>query len=319
MIILESPIVVLAVAWVIDRSWGEPPAVVHPVVGIGRLASWWLRVAPPVGPRRQLGFGAVVAIGVPLVVAGLGQGVVVAVARWPWLAMAASVYLLTSCFAVRALGTAGRRVEQALARGDLATARVELGGLCSRDAESLDASQVAAGAIESLAENASDSVVAPIFYYGLFGLPGALVYRAINTLDAMIGYHGKYEHLGKVAARLDDLANLIPARITAGLLIVAGVITGGDVRSGWSVARRHARRTESPNAGWPMAAMAGLLGVTLAKPGAYTLGEGSTEIDADDVARARRIVALACELAVLLAGLAMLAGSVLPTAGAGDA
>src|SRR5207302_5219298 len=138
-------------------------------------------------------------------------------------------------------------------------ARAALRALGGRDASQLDGEALVAGAIQSLAENASDSFVAPLFYYLLAGVPGAVAYRAVNTLDAMIGYRGKYEALGKAAARLDDLANLVPARLTAGLLLLAGWLGGRDVAAGWRVLRRDGAKTPSPNGGRPMAVMAGLL------------------------------------------------------------
>jgi adenosylcobinamide-phosphate synthase len=144
--------------------------------------------------------------------------------------------------------------------------------LVSRDAASLDCALLTSAAVESLAENASDSIVAPLVYYAVGGLPAALAYRAANTLDAMIGYHDEYEHLGKVAARLDDALNLLPARLTSGLLLAAGALAGGDVPTGLAATRRDHARTASPNAGWPMSTMAGLLGTRLEKPGHYLLG-----------------------------------------------
>jgi len=163
---------------------------------------------------------------------------------------------------------------------------------------------VAAAAIESLAENLSDSFVAPLVAYALFGLPGAVAYRAVNTLDAMIGYRGRYEYLGKAAARLDDLLNLIPARVSAGLLLVAGALTRADVAGGIRVLGRDRRATASPNAGWPMATMAGLLGVTLEKPGHYRLGDGPAAVAPSDIDRAWRIVAVAAALAAVVAVIA---------------
>src|SRR4029077_2094874 len=160
------------------------------------------------------------------------------------------------------LGAAAHQVSRALARGDLAAARRGLASLCSRDPGALDGPARAAATIESLAENASDSVVAPLFYFALFGIPGAVFYRAVNTLDAMIGYHGRYEYLGKAAARFDDLLNLIPARLTAGLLLAAAAVARANVWDGLRVLRRDHGAPASPNAGWPMAAMAGLLGVS---------------------------------------------------------
>jgi adenosylcobinamide-phosphate synthase len=192
-------------------------------------------------------------------------------------------------------------VERALAGGDLVGARALVGlHLVSRDTGALDESHVVSATVESLAENVGDSVVAPLAFYLGFGLAGAAVYRAVNTADAMLGYReGVLEHFGKVAARLDDVLNLIPARL-AGLAIVAGAAAaGGDGRNAWRVLRRDARATASPNAGWPMAAMAGALGVALEKPGAYRLGDGPPPALAA-IARAIRIVGAAIAVAAFV-------------------
>jgi adenosylcobinamide-phosphate synthase len=151
--------------------------------------------------------------------------------------------------------------------------------------------------VESVAENASDSFVAPLFYYAVLGLPGAVAYRAVNTLDAMIGYHGRYEYLGKASARLDDALNFIPARLTAALLLAAGALCGGDVRSGWRVLGRDGNATESPNAGRPMATMAGLLRVQLEKLGHYCLGDATEPLTFSKIDDAWRIVLVCAGLA----------------------
>ncbi len=177
--------------------------------------------------------------------------------------------------------------------------------IVSRDTSALPPELVAAAAIESVAENASDSFVAPVLAFAAFGLAGALAYRAANTLDAMIGYHGRYEHLGKAAARLDDLLNVVPSRLAAALIALASPFGGGDAVRAWRIARRDHGRTESPNAGWPMAAMAGALGVELEKVDHYRLGDPLEPPSASHLRRAVRIVlgamALASGSALLLA------------------
>ena len=167
----------------------------------------------------------------------------------------------------------------------------------SRDVSGLGAGDVAAATIESLAENLSDSVVAPWLSYALGGLPAAWAYRAANTLDALWGYRDeRYRDLGEAAARADDLLNLIPARLTALAICASAARQGAGARAlrQW---RLDADRTESPNAGHPMAAMAGALGVRLGKRGSYTLGEGLREPSCEDVHRARRIASNAATLA----------------------
>jgi adenosylcobinamide-phosphate synthase len=154
----------------------------------------------------------------------------------------------------------------------------------------LTAELAAAAAIESLAENLSDSVVAPLLYYALFGLSGAALYRLCNTLDSMIGYHGHYEYLGKVSARLDDVLNLLPSRLTALLIIGLAPLFGGKRERAWHIWRRDAGKTASPNAGHPMSAAAGALGVQLVKVGHYTLGDNEKAVSPADIKRAERMV-----------------------------
>lgn len=290
----------LALAW--DGLLGEPPAKLHPVVWMGRAIDLALRIAPRRGAARQLAFGCGVAVLLPLGCAALGALVLAATARSPLVRLAVETYLLGSAFALRALGDAARAVRDPLARGDLPAAQVALRSLCSRDPAALDGPLVAAAAVESVAENASDSFVAPICFYVVLGLPGALLYRMANTLDARIGYRGRYEWLGKPAARLDDLLNLLPARLTAVLLLAAGWVAGRDVRRARTIRRRDASRTASPNAGHPMAAMAGLLGVALEKPDAYRLGDALQPVGPDTIDAAWRLTR-GCAVAMVLLAL----------------
>jgi adenosylcobinamide-phosphate synthase len=163
---------------------------------------------------------------------------------------------------------------------------------------------VAAAAIESVAENLTDSFVAPLLFYLVFGLPGALAYRALNTADSMLGYRdGALEYFGKVAARLDDVANLVPARLAALVLVV---VSGRRAPAAWSTMLSDRRHTPSPNAGWTMAAMAGALGVTLAKPGVYSLGRGDEPV-AGDIDRALRLLRRAIVLIMLVVIISILA------------
>jgi adenosylcobinamide-phosphate synthase len=200
---------------------------------------------------------------------------------------------LKPSFAIRALFEAVEEVERDLVDERLVQARASASQIVSRDTSRLDAPLLAAAAIESLAENASDSVVAPLLYARLVGLPGAYAYRAINTLDAMIGYRGKYEYLGKAAARLDDLANLVPARLTALLIALAAPVVGTHPLAVLGRLRTEAGRTASPNAGWPMAAAALALRVRLEKREHYVLNPAGRPPEARDVRRARRLVATA--------------------------
>jgi adenosylcobinamide-phosphate synthase len=299
-------VVALLLALAVDATVGELPACVHPVVWMGALITRVKRMAPADGALRQLGAGGVMAVIVPLAFAVPAWLLLRWLRPWPPLHLLLHTAVLTSTFALRELGRAGSRVRVAMELGDLDAARYALRSLCSRDASSLSEQEVAGAAIESLAENASDSFVAPLFYYAFFGLPGAVVYRAVNTLDAMIGYHGRYEYLGKASARLDDLLNFAPARLTALFLMVGGFVTGLPARRGMSIMRRDGATTESPNAGRPMAMTAGLLGVCLEKPGHYALGDATEPVGASHIDDAWRLVtagaACSVTLSVLVVG-----------------
>jgi adenosylcobinamide-phosphate synthase len=287
---------VLAAALALDLLAGEYPARLHPVVWMGHMITFLERRGPSssgAGRARPFLYGLGMALLVPAVFAGAAALAIHLARIHPLASIAVEALLLKSAFAVRALGEAAAAVAAPLRGGRLDDARRALRSLCSRDASALDAPRVAAAAVESVAENASDSAVAPLFWWALLGVPGAIAYRALNTLDARVGYHGKYEWLGKASARLDDLANLIPARLTAALLLAAGALRGGDARRGLAVLLRDGAKTESPNAGRPMAAMAGLLGVELEKVGAYRLGAPGAPPGAAAIAAAWRVASLA--------------------------
>jgi adenosylcobinamide-phosphate synthase len=297
---------ILGTALLLDQLVGEYPTWLHPVVWIGRLTSVLLRLAPVAGWWRQFLFGAILTIGVVVFWTALAYLVMRLTANVLFVGILPGVFLLKASFAMRELGAAAERVRQPVEAGDLPAAREALRSLCSRDPSQLDGEALLAATIQSLAENASDSFVAPLFYFVLAGVPGAIAYRAINTLDAMIGYRGKYEALGKFAARLDDVANVVPARLTAVLLLLAGCLTGKDVGAAWRVLRRDGALTPSPNGGRPMAVMAGLLGVRLEKKGAYALGDPVHPLTPAAVRDAWRLVVLAGWLTVVLCALGIL-------------
>jgi adenosylcobinamide-phosphate synthase len=283
----------LAAALAIDLAYGELPARWHPVVWMGRLVRAVERRLPRSGPRVELAGGLLLALGVPLACAAIALAAATLLRPLPLLGWMLHVLVLTALFALRALGDAARAVRRALDAGELGTAREALRSLCSRDPSQLSSEDLVGASVESVAENASDSIVAPLFYYVCFGLLGAVVYRAVNTLDAMVGYRGRYEYLGKASARLDDALNLLPARLTAALLLIAGALLSRDVAHGAAMWRRDGAATESPNAGRPMATMAGLLRVQLEKAGHYRLGDPHEALKPQHIGMAWQIVQLA--------------------------
>ncbi len=294
----RSRIMLLAVT--LDWLLGEPPNALHPVAWFGRFVQALESRAPRGDPRRELVAGACIAASgiavalVPTVVLERALGP----HRRGWAGILIGATVFKVAFAWRDLVGAGEKVRRELEEQAPDAARSDLRALVSRDTSQLDASLLAAAAIESLAENASDSFVAPLIYYQIFGLPGAFVYRAVNTMDAMIGYHGRYEYLGKIAARLDDVLNVIPSRVTALLIVAVSRLAGADPRRAWHILQSDHARTASPNAGHPMSAMAGALGVRLEKVGHYRLNENGRPPQPFDIHRAARIVSLALGLAL---------------------
>jgi adenosylcobinamide-phosphate synthase len=291
--------IILAVG--LDLTFGDPPNRYHPVAWMGSALEMARQRLPKRGRLLPLLSGAFL-IGAGLVVAvAIGALINRGLRLMPLpLALFGEALVLKSLFSIKGLAVAARAVASALYQGDLPAARALASWhLVGRRTDGLDAPRIAAAAIESVAENASDGVVAPLFYYGLGGLSGALAYRLINTADSVLGYRdADREWLGKVPARLDDLANLIPARLTALLIILAAPFAGGNPLQALRIWWRDARQTASPSAGHPMSAAAGALGVELEKLGYYRLGAGLRLPDVADIRRAIRLLSGTTALAL---------------------
>jgi adenosylcobinamide-phosphate synthase len=250
----------------------------HPVVAVGRVVGWLDRRLnrPERGAAARFWRGVFTAASVAVLAGLFGWLVAVLAAGVPggWLVEALLVAIL---LAQRSLFEHVAAVAKGLRRDGLAGGRAAIRHLVSRDLASLDEPGIARAALESLAENFADAVVAPVFWYAVAGLPGICAYKAINTADSMIGYRSKkYRAFGKSAARLDDAANWIPARLASLVTVIAAALTGNDPARAARVIRRDARTHPSPNAGWPEAAFAGALGLALGGPRTYP-GAGTTE------------------------------------------
>ncbi|MGO8684614.1 MAG: adenosylcobinamide-phosphate synthase CbiB [Thermoleophilia bacterium] len=275
-------------AGLFDVLIGEPPNALHPVVWMGSLAGFMARRRPLRGRRAELAWGVVIVVTTAGLAGAAGVALTFGLAHLPvWLAVPVAAWILKTTFSLRGLVGAGRHVQRALAT-DTAVARDGLKALVSRDRQ-LEPAQIVSAAVESLAENLTDSVVAPLLFFALLGLPGALVYRAINTMDAMIGYHGEYEYVGKVAARTDDVVNWLPARLT-GLLVVAVAVLRRGGRAAWPALRTQRRPSPGPNKLWTICPMAGALGVQLEKRGVYAVGPDSRPLAADVIGEAITVV-----------------------------
>ena len=297
---------ILLCAVIVDFLYGEPPSKYHPVVYMGKyIKAFWAK-RPSGRERHLLYFGGALAVSGallfswPLRLLGIFPDVVMVIPAIP---------LLKTAFSLSGLLGAGENVLAALQKGDLPQARKSLSwNLVSRDTSDLSDEEVTGAAVESMAENMTDSLASPLFFFSLLGLPGAFFYRFCNTCDSMIGYRaGDMEWGGKVAARLDDILNWIPARITAFLLLAAGAIAGENIMAGAEALRTQRKNTPSPNAGWTMSVMAGMLGVTLEKRDTYILSGGNDPVTADVLRRCLKIVRIAAGLilivAVILGGL----------------
>lgn len=311
---MAEPFALAALA--IEATFGWPPALYdrigHPVGGFARLIGWcearWNRGTP--ARRRRLGIVTVVLL--VALAGGAGWALEEAAeriaGRWSWVLIA---LLAAPGLAQRSLHDHVRAVAEPLAAGDLPVARAAAARIVGRDTETLDEAGVSRAAIESLAESFCDGVAAPLFWLLLLGLPGLWAYKAINTADSLIGHReARWRDFGWAAARLDDVANLVPARLAGVLVCLAGGRALGP-RAGFAVMRRDARLHASPNAGWPEAAMAGVLGLRLGGPVAYDgawhdkpwIGDGRAGAGAADVARALDVYRHACLCLWIVAGL----------------
>ncbi len=294
----------VAAALILDALFGEPPGAAHPTVWMGRATSVFERRALELqNPRARRLAGVALALSLPALVlfsTRAVSGLVPRLARW-----SLEVALISTSLSMRGLSEAAGAVERELRVGNLKRARTRVGDLVGRDTADLSAPEVARAAVESVAENTSDGVVAPMLYGLLFGAPGALAYRAVNTLDSMVGYRRSlYEELGWASARLDDLANLVPSRVTA---IVAAAVSGRPGAT-WKTALRYGPLTESPNAGWAEAAFAGALGLSLGGHNSYggvvrvgpILGDGRRP-EPEDIGRSVRLMHRCCGTVAVVA------------------
>lgn len=316
---LDATLAAALVGFALDLALGDPRWLPHPVVGIGRAISWYeRRVRPlaPDAPRAQVVCGGVLAVGLPVLAAGVVAGALALCALVsPWLAFVLQTWLCYQLLATRELRRQTMAVTRALREAGLPAAREAVGRVVGRDVASLDEAGVTRAAVETVAENASDGVVAPLLYMMVGGAPAAMLYKAINTADSMIGYRSEvYLYFGRVAARLDDVANWVPARLSALLMIAASPLVGLSGTGALAAWRRDRRRHASPNAGQTEAVMAGALGVRLGGDASYfgtlvhkpTLGDDARPVEPDDVARANRLMLATALLALVVLAVARL-------------
>ena len=307
--------------FLLDCLLGDPLSAAHPVVLMGKLISFLekkLRSRFPKTPQGERTAGTIMALLVPLVSAG--AGLLLLYLAWrvhPWAYFAVSAFLCWQCFAARCLMTEAKKVVTCLETQGLAAGRRQVAMLVGRDTENLSEEQVIKAAVETVAENTSDGVVAPLLWMVLLGAAGGLFYKAINTMDSMVGYKNeKYLHFGRAAAKLDDGANYVPARLSALAMIGAASLLKLDGKGAWRVWRRDRRNHASPNSAQTESACAGALGVRLGGDASYfgqlykkpTIGDPRRPIERADVHRACNLMYGTSGLLLALYGVLLLLG-----------
>mgnify|MGYP001099149024 FL=1 len=312
-----------AIPWgfALDLLLADPEGMPHPVVYMGRAITALegvLRPRLPKTPGGELLGGAVLAAALPAGTFAAASGACRAARRLhPAAGFALETLWCWQALALKGLAAESGRVQAELERGDLPAARKAVARIVGRDTEALPAEGVAKAAVETVAENFSDGVAAPLFYLLIGGAPLALAYKAVNTMDSMVGYkNDRYLYFGRAAARLDDAANYLPSRLAALCWVGAAYLTGQDGRNAWNIWRRDRRNHASPNSAQTESACAGALGVQLAGPASYfgkrvdkpAIGDPGRPVEPEDIARANRTLYAAGGLAL---GAGLLARAVL--------
>ena len=297
--------------FVLDALFGDPAWLPHPVVYMGKAISKlekFLRPRLPKTPQGELLGGAIVAFCLPV-----GTFLLTGLVCWgaarlhPLLGLAVQMFWCGQALAARGLVQESTNVYKELKKPDLPGARKAVSRIVGRDTAELTAEGVTKAAVETVAENASDGVIAPLLYMLIGGAPLALTYKAINTMDSMLGYKNeKYLYFGRVPAKLDDVANYIPSRLAGLLWVAAAAFTHNDAKGAWKIWRRDRRRHASPNSAQTESACAGALGVQLAGPAYYfgqyypklTIGDALRPIEPEDILRANQMMYVASSFAL---------------------
>ncbi len=301
--------------FILDCFLGDPAWMPHPVVYMGKVITWaekFLRTRFPKTPKGEFRAGLCLAAGLPLGTLLVTGGICLLASRLHRLAgFAVQTLWCWQALAMRDLAAESRNVWKELQKEDLPAARRAVGRIVGRDTDRLTAEGVIKAAVETVAENFSDGVAAPMLYMFLGGAPLALMYKAVNTMDSMVGYKNeKYLYFGRAAAKLDDAANYVPARISALCWVAAAALTGQDWRGAWRIWRRDRRCHASPNSAQTEAACAGSLGVQLAGPAWYfgelydkpTIGDGLRPVENGDILRTIRMMVAGSVLLLAVCG-----------------
>ena len=303
----------LCIGFCIDLIVGDPHGFPHPVVGIGRLISLLERLFRRLLPKTkggEIAAGACIWVLTVLISAGLPAALLYGAQKLSvWLRLALESVMCWQILATKSLRDESMKVFSALRGGTLDEAQQAVSMIVGRDTAQLDEKGVARAAVETVAENTSDGVIAPLLFLALGGAPLGFFYKAVNTMDSMLGYvEMPYKNIGLIPAKLDDVFNFIPARLSAFLMLAAGALLRLDVKNGWRIFRRDRYRHASPNSAQTESVCAGLLGLRLAGDAWYHgvlhrkafIGDAVREIETDDIPRACRLMTVTALLALVL-------------------
>ncbi|MCH2658424.1 MAG: cobalamin biosynthesis protein [Dehalococcoidia bacterium] len=286
--ILNVPVEIYAliIAVLIDLFFGDPPNKWHPTAWIG-LSIRRLKFLSPSSNYVQFIYGVFLFLIIIIFWAGTTYLLNYYIQSLNYILYVLIIGLfLKSTFSIRMLHKEASKIKTLLEQDDLDQVRLEMPALVSRDTSNLTSQQSLAATIESVSENVTDSFTGPMIAFAFFGLPGAVAYRVVNTLDSMIGYRGEYEYLGKFSAKIDDLLNFIPARLSACTLLISSIFLSElDAKNAWHIMWRDHANTASPNAGWTMSVIAGALNIALEKDTQYKLGDEQRLIVVEDINR----------------------------------
>jgi adenosylcobinamide-phosphate synthase len=284
-------LIIFFIALVIDLIFDEPGNIWHPVAWLGKLIYLETKWIKRRGKKIQIFLGIIVVLLTTAIITSVIYFIILYLrdSNW-WVYIIFTALLFKFTFSFQGLRRAILEVKNLLGSNEIIRARNSLKALVSRNTDDLDNAQIISATVESAAESICDSFTAPIFYFLLFGVPGAVAYRVINTYDSMIGYHGEWEYAGKFAARLDDVINFIPARITALIIVLSTLFTRKCTQGAWKIMLRDRVKTKSPNAGWTMSAMAGALGVQLEKTGHYKLGDNHYSLSLETITDSQHLL-----------------------------
>ena len=281
--ILES-IIIVGFALLLDFLIGDPKTKYHPTAWVGKLVAVLVPFVKNNSSKKELVggvfvvFTVVAIVSILLVALDIGISLLTVDIISLVVSVAVGTILLKTTIAIRGMQKHALSVIDSLENGDLDSARNRLSMIVKRNTKNLDKNQISSAVLQSVSENTVDGITGPLFYYAIFGLPGAFVYRAINTIDSMIGYRTTlFKNVGWFGARCDTILNYIPSRLTGLVMVLSALLLGYDWKKSFHIMKRDSRKLESSNAGFPMTALAGALGTKLEKMNYYTIGEGSVE------------------------------------------